>query len=540
MDFKRKSLYSCDEGLLNKSCIDHNDTVLDDRDKLKDSLNMQSLFVDSKFYSIMYSNVDSLLNKKNEIISRIDEFKPDIIGLTEIRAKNYGYEPLDAEFNLCDYDMFINKKVKRGVALYFNKNLHAQECTVLNENNFEESLWCNFVAGDGSKILIGCIYKSPNSTKENIELLHSILRSNEIQKFDKVCILGDFNYPDINWDGEWTGDLNNNFIECINDAFLSQKVREPTRHRQGQRPTTVDLVLVNDNDLISNIHHLAPFGKSDHDVLAFQLYVTRQQCPLQNKYKYNLKKGDYDNLREFISCQEFKGDDIENLWLQIKDAILLGIDLYIPKINYNKEKKHKPVWLSKNVLRNIKKKYYTYKRYLQSKSGKDYQSYISVRNSCNKTIKKAKKAYEKDIAVNCKTDPKRFWKYVQERTKVNNDVCTLKKDDGTFAVSEQDKAEVLNKYFASVFTVEKDANNITLDMNCKSGGTGVTDVRVTPEAVEKKLKELNQSKAQGPDNIPSKVLKELSKELAIPLCKLFNLSLESGWIVCLFASTPRI
>ena len=121
MDFKRKSLYSCDEGLLNKSCIDHNDTVLDDRDKLKDSLNMQSLFVDSKFYSIMYSNVDSLLNKKNEIISRIDEFKPDIIGLTEIRAKNYGYEPLDAEFNLCDYDMFINKKVKRGVALYLIK-----------------------------------------------------------------------------------------------------------------------------------------------------------------------------------------------------------------------------------------------------------------------------------------------------------------------------------------------------------------------------------------------------------------------------------
>ena len=41
-----------------------------------------------------------------------------------------------------------------------------------------------------------------------------------------------------------------------------------------------------------------------------------------------------------------------------------------------------------------------------------------------------------------------------------------------------------------------------------------------------KLKKLNPNKSMGPDNIPSIILKELSKELSHPLVILFNKSLE--------------
>ena len=51
---------------------------------------------------------------------------------------------------------------------------------------------------------------------------------------------------------------------------------------------------------------------------------------------------------------------------------------------------------------------------------------------------------------------------------------------------------------------------------------------MTATAVEKKLNMLDPNKAQGPDQIPSRVLKELSKELSTPLSILFNLSLETG------------
>ena len=39
---------------------------------------------------------------------------------------------------------------------------------------------------------------------------------------------------------------------------------------------------------------------------------------------------------------------------------------------------------------------------------------------------------------------------------------------------------------------------------------------------------LNCNKSQGPDGIPARVLKELSKELALPISIIFNKSIESG------------
>ena len=48
---------------------------------------------------VLYSNVDSFLNKKDEFLIRINEKKPDI-GLTEIRAKNFLYAAKDVEYEI--------------------------------------------------------------------------------------------------------------------------------------------------------------------------------------------------------------------------------------------------------------------------------------------------------------------------------------------------------------------------------------------------------------------------------------------------------
>ena len=44
------------------------------------------------------------------------------------------------------------------------------------------------------------------------------------------------------------------------------------------------------------------------------------------------------------------------------------------------------------------------------------------------------------------------------------------------------------------------------------------------------LSQLDPNKAQEPDQGPPRVLKELSEQLAVPLCILFNKSIESGLI----------
>ena len=172
----------------------------------------------------MYSNVDNgMNNKKGEILSRIHQHKPNIIGITEIYPK--GKNPTDNEpFEIPNYDTFINKNPKRGVALYIDNALGAIEEDTLNNHSFEESVWCSFSSNDKEKILIGCIYKSPNSSELNQQLLHDLIKSNKLEKYDKVCIMGDFNFPKLLWDG--TDTSNQDFIESTRDAYLIQKVKK--------------------------------------------------------------------------------------------------------------------------------------------------------------------------------------------------------------------------------------------------------------------------------------------------------------------------
>ena len=96
------------------------------------------------------------------------------------------------------------------------------------------------------------------------------------------------------------------------------------------------------------------------------------------------------------------------------------------------------------------------------------------------------------------------------------------------AVTDKDKADTLNKFFGSVFTKE-DLTNLPESKPTKwSDGRTITDIVVTPAAIEEKLSKLDINKAYGPDGIPPIVLRELRSSLSTPLSYLFNKSIESG------------
>ena len=58
----------------------------------------------------------------------------------------------------------------------------------------------------------------------------------------------------------------------------------------------------------------------------------------------------------------------------------------------------------------------------------------------------------------------------------------------------------------------------------------LTEIILTKDAIKDKLNKLDPSKASGPDNIPSFILKTFSEELSFPLLILFNKSLSEGQI----------
>ena len=87
----------------------------------------------------------------------------------------------------------------------------------------------------------------------------------------------------------------------------------------------------------------------------------------------------------------------------------------------------------------------------------------------------------------------------------------------------EERVDVLNRYFASVFTKE-DNNACTIeDWELLYP---LDDLTITPDQVQKRLKDLNPSKS--PDNIHPRLLKEMSVVLSEPLSILFNTSLKEG------------
>ena len=97
-----------------------------------------------------------------------------------------------------------------------------------------------------------------------------------------------------------------------------------------------------------------------------------------------------------------------------------------------------------------------------------------------------------------------------------------------FCFSSEDKADLLNKHYRSISTV----NDINMALpafgyTCQNRLSSITRTRTAHE-VASLIELLNPSKATGPDGISNKMLKAVAKEEAIPLSILFNRSFREG------------
>jgi len=100
------------------------------------------------------------LNKKVELLSTIDRYKPAIIGLAETWLKE---EVCDGEISINNYDVFRNDRMHGGVLLYIKSSLNAIRCFEEKSFDFEDSVWCQIKMDRKENLLIGVIYRSSNS-----------------------------------------------------------------------------------------------------------------------------------------------------------------------------------------------------------------------------------------------------------------------------------------------------------------------------------------------------------------------------------------
>lgn len=221
--------------------------------------------------------------------------------------------------------------------------------------------------------------------------------------------------------------------------------------------------------------------------------------------------------------------NVDSLWCKIKDNLILLRDTYV---NFRSRPKNKCKWVTKEARRTRVAKKKAWNDYI--KSGRDssmyevYKTKLKISKSVNNT---AKYNYEKSLADNIKNDAKSFYAYVNNKKVNTNNIGPLQDSQGNLVNSSEDVANLLNKYFSSVFAVE-DLNNVPVInlVNQLNVTSRLCKMNIDKNVVFDKLSKLNVNKSQGPDEIHGKVLYELRHLLSEPLAFLFQLSLLTGVI----------
>ena len=119
---------------------------------------------------------------------------------------------------------------------------------------------------------------------------------------------------------------------------------------------------------------------------------------------------------------------------------------------------------------------------------------------------------------------KPFWRYVKSQRQDNCGVSPLKRD-GELHSDSQSKADILNHQFSSVFTTDDVHADTVLE---GPSIPPVANLKICEQGVAKLLREVDPSKAGGPDELPCRILRELAEDIAPILTDIYTQSLSSG------------
>ena len=152
-------------------------------------------------FKCFYTNADSILNKLDEFQGRIESNDYSIIGGTEVKPKRLRVTINPAELALLGFDLFHNltEDNGRGIALYIRESLKATQFLTFG-TTYQESVWAEITLKGTDILLVGCVYRCPGSSAVYNDNLIILINEATAYKHSHFIMLGDYNYPNINWE----------------------------------------------------------------------------------------------------------------------------------------------------------------------------------------------------------------------------------------------------------------------------------------------------------------------------------------------------
>ena len=466
--------------------------------------------------TVAFSNVCSLRNKRDELHQLIDEV--DILAVAETWLTEVD------EWHLARYIVYRDDRRGRaggGCALAVKETIpHLRRDlteTGPNVQLVQIDLYLPHV------VSVFCVYRSPQAGHDESISLLGVLTS-AIQGKTRWIIVGDFNAPYIDWDSQtltqtcWFDDT---LLDWCETTAAYQHVCEPTRFRNGCKPSLLDLLFTPFANDVTSIDIRPPLGKSDHATLVATVSV---RSPKPNrKFVRRYERMNVDNIIAHAKTLSWSGEHIEDRWLVIKSNVTLLENIYVPLIK-TKGSNSRP-WFSRKVKTWSNKKKRAWNRYKASPNHKRWQAYKHTRNTCIGVTREGRRNFEQRLAKIAKHNPKKLHGYVQSHSRLRNQVPRVLATQYGVADDDASIANEMCRFFLSVFRSDNGATPPTSTLNPHRL---MADFSISNEETLTELLHLIPTKSPGPDGLHPALIKAIAGVLADPLTGLFNQSLTEG------------
>lgn len=429
-----------------------------------------------------------------------------------------------------------------GVLVSVRKSLHSDEVVIppitLDVDQVAVKIKCIL----GNEIIVIVSYIPPRSSyllyKAHIHNCTLIL--NNLEDHQHVILLGDFNLPNLIWSFDYEEsrlfpfNVNLDYEREVVDTLAQLDLRQ-INHFANEFNHVLDLVFVDSELSISIGNSMIPLFPNSifHVALSMEFefyeYCRPSPCVTNLNFRYNFAKTNFMNLSNYLEGIDwialFNNGNLNYSFNVFIKTVKVAIDMFTPKDKIASSAK--PIWFNNRIVNLNNRKNKMYKLFRKRNDPELLLVYRRLQKEFDVLNKFLYKQYVLSVESNLKTNSKRFWSFINSKNQSNGIPSCMRHNN----VSSSDLLTICNMFanhFQSVYSSGSSPPLNAIENFVPNNFLNVGILECSIQEVQIALSLLNLDKNPDFEGIPPILLQKCSHAFSVPLCLVFNLSLQTG------------